>query len=361
MNASKVNANSLQEIDADLKNINVQTNQNKNEIDKVAGELEEVKSKINTPIMYKEVIRPQGVTNADMYILDFDPAMESVHPMYFLKFVKKYVDVSSDIWETKLLYIYNHLKGDAGRWAQRYLTEWEDYQQFEKAFRNRFWGTEAQDKFESRLKSRGNFRVGKDSLCQYVMDAYTTTTYLDKKYDIMTFLQYISKHLPMMVRSSMIMKDISTFEELEKMMRQLEESLDMAGRKNYSALYKEINENNYETLNKGAYNTQPDYKVRLTQLGENNKLQSATNSPENNGNSNREETHDNQRDEDKYENKRTRNSNGWQRYGDHGGGKFVNNYRGRGGMVNNHYDRRRDQDRYYDKHQSQRDGVKKYE
>ena len=68
-----------------------------------------------------------------------------VHPMQFLSRVREFNRFNSSSWEVKLLKILKCFKGSSEIWAEVHRTEWGSYENFEAAFRNKYWSDEDQE------------------------------------------------------------------------------------------------------------------------------------------------------------------------------------------------------------------------
>lgn len=136
-----------------------------------------------------------------------------VHPMFFLQFVKKYIQLSTNHWQQQQMVILKHMKGDSEKWFRNYFMNWDNFQQFEIAFKNKYWGKLEQHRFICDLMGRGNFQKGKSDLVSYVMDYYVKSTYLDNPIDMSTFISYISNHLPENIGTALLVAENVTCKE----------------------------------------------------------------------------------------------------------------------------------------------------
>ena len=56
--------------------------------------------------------------------------------MQFLNSIKSFNKYNQESWEIKLVCILKYCKGDAKIWADAHNDNWDDFNEFEQAFRN---------------------------------------------------------------------------------------------------------------------------------------------------------------------------------------------------------------------------------
>ena len=86
--------------------------------------------------------------------------------MQFLNRVREFNRFNNSSWEVQLLKILKCFKGSSEIWAEVHRTEWGSYENFEAAFRNKYWSEEDQEILRSRIIGTGNYGI---------MGAITTT------------------------------------------------------------------------------------------------------------------------------------------------------------------------------------------
>ena len=70
-------------------------------------------------------------------------------------------------------------KGSAEIWAEVHNVEWGSYEDFEVAFRNKYWSEEDQEILRSKIMGNGNFGRMNNHLTIYVMTIYNEAKYLE--------------------------------------------------------------------------------------------------------------------------------------------------------------------------------------
>lgn len=160
---------------------------------------------------------------AEMYLVDFHGETERfIHPMYYLKFARKFNEVSGNTWEVNKLILLKYLKGHANIWMREIVMTLESYKDFENAFKRRYWGKGIQRQFENELLGKGEFIPGKSDLIEYVMKYYDKNSYLDRPLSMSDFISEIARHLPQSLGLSLTTaRDINTKLDLEVLLNQL--------------------------------------------------------------------------------------------------------------------------------------------
>ena len=103
-------------------------------------------------------------------------------------------------------------------WAEVHRTEWENYENFERAFREKYWLEEDQEVLRSRIMGSGNFRIHNNNVTIYVMKIYNEAKYLEPPLSFRSFVRHISKHLPREVQITLMIREIVEISELEKIL-----------------------------------------------------------------------------------------------------------------------------------------------
>ena len=69
----------------------------------------------------------------------------------FLNRTREFNRFNNSRWEIKLLKILKCFKGNSEIWAEVHNTEWGSYEDFEVAFRNKYWSEEGQEILRSKI------------------------------------------------------------------------------------------------------------------------------------------------------------------------------------------------------------------
>ena len=138
--------------------------------------------------------------------------------MQFLNRTWEFNRFNSSSWEVKLLKILKCFKGSAEIWAEVHNVEWGSYEDFEVAFRNKYWSEEDQEILRSKIMGNGNFCRMNNHLTIYVMNIYNEAKYLEPPLPFRSFVRHVSKHLPREVQITLMTKEITNINELENML-----------------------------------------------------------------------------------------------------------------------------------------------
>ena len=103
---------------------------------------------------------------------------------------------NKESWEIKLVRILKYFKRDAKIWADAHNDNWADFDEFERAFKNKYWSEEKQEGLRSTIMGRGNFNIKHMSTTSYVTRLYRQVKYLEPPMPHSSFIRYVSKHLP---------------------------------------------------------------------------------------------------------------------------------------------------------------------
>ena len=136
--------------------------------------------------------------------------------MHFLNRVREFNQFNNNNWEVQLLKISKCFKGSSAIWAEVYKNEWESYEKFERAFREKYWLEEDQVVLGSRIMGTGNFGMHSDNVTIYVIKIFNEGKYLEPPLPFRSFMGHISKHLPREVQISLMTREIAEISELEK-------------------------------------------------------------------------------------------------------------------------------------------------
>lgn len=169
------------------------------------------------------LLMKQTSSIAEMYLIEFRGENEQyVHPMYFLKFAKKFSEVSENSWETNKLVLLKYLKGPANQWARDVIMFLHSFDDFESAFKRQYWSKNIQRHFENDLLGKGDFIQGKTDLCLYVLRYFDKNSYLDRPYTMSEFISEIARHLPSSIGLALATaKEVNSKNDLELLLKQL--------------------------------------------------------------------------------------------------------------------------------------------
>ena len=216
-----------------IKNLEIEKELINAKLSRVETKLSELSNEIkqksqNTCVVNSDSKSVSNISaNAELFLTEFNNEVGSVHPMIYLKFAKKFIEVSGDNWEIQLLYLIKYLKGEPESWARQHVDRFNNFDQFEIEFKRKFWGHVRQREFECDLMGNGSFKVGlsKSDVQSYVMNYYEINKMLDKPISMEMFLKHICRHLPessaAAVQMIMTIKEITSEQELEAMCRNL--------------------------------------------------------------------------------------------------------------------------------------------
>ena len=80
--------------------------------------------------------------NNEVELETFCSENRRVDPTQFLNRVREFDRFNGSSWEVELIKILKCFKGNSEIWAETHRNEWERYEDFEKAFRNKYWSEE---------------------------------------------------------------------------------------------------------------------------------------------------------------------------------------------------------------------------
>ena len=138
--------------------------------------------------------------------------------MQFLSRVREFNRFNSSSWEVNLLKILKCFKGSSEIWAEVHRTEWGSYENFEAAFRNKYWSEEGQEILRSRIMGTGNFGGHNNNITIYVMRIFNEAKYLEPPLLFRSFVRHISKHLPREVQITLMTREVADINELENIL-----------------------------------------------------------------------------------------------------------------------------------------------
>ncbi|KAG8303159.1 hypothetical protein J6590_016130 [Homalodisca vitripennis] len=216
-----VTGSSLQEIE-DMGN-RVEKSLNKR-LDETLGKLENKQTQLENMMRNQSMVgmRISQPANTEIFLLEFDPIKNNVHPMEFLEACKKYIEKNGEGWDFQVLIILKYMKNEAGKWGRQHINNWKNFEQFYRSFKGKYWSIGEQKKIEKELMGNGTYRVGFDNLVTYVLEFYNKSQYLETRIDMGTFLAYISKHVPRTISSAIAAaQNVERSEDLETLLNQL--------------------------------------------------------------------------------------------------------------------------------------------
>ena len=115
-------------------------------------------------------------------------------------------------WEMQLTKIVKCFKGNSIVWVEVHRVEWDNFETFERAFKDKYWPEEEQESLRSRIMGAGNF-IGHNNITMYVTKLYNEAKYLEPPIPFKSFVRYVSKHLPREVQVTLMTKEIENLSE----------------------------------------------------------------------------------------------------------------------------------------------------
>ncbi|KAG8334820.1 hypothetical protein J6590_082164 [Homalodisca vitripennis] len=145
-----VTGSSLQEIE-DMGN-RVEKSLNKR-LDETLGKLENKQTQLENMMRNQSMVgmRISQPANTEIFLLEFDPIKNNVHPMEFLEACKKYIEKNGEGWDFQVLIILKYMKNEAGKWGRQHINNWKNFEQFYRSFKGKYWSIGEQKKFEKEL------------------------------------------------------------------------------------------------------------------------------------------------------------------------------------------------------------------
>ena len=139
--------------------------------------------------------------------------------MRFLNQAREYNRFSSSNWEVQLLKILKCFKGSSTIWVEAHRVEWGCYEEFERAFKGKYWAEDDQEFLRSRIMGSGNFGGSQNNnITIYVTRLYNEAKYLEPPLLFKSFVRHVSKHLPREVQITLMTKEINDMNELERIL-----------------------------------------------------------------------------------------------------------------------------------------------
>ncbi|KAG8279918.1 hypothetical protein J6590_094277 [Homalodisca vitripennis] len=243
-----VTGSSLQEIE-DMGN-RVEKSLNKR-LDETLGKLENKQTQLENMMRNQSMVgmRISQPANTEIFLLEFDPIKNNVHPMEFLEACKKYIEKNGEGWDFQVLIILKYMKNEAGKWGRQHINNRKNFEQFYRSFKGKYWSIGEQKKFEKEPMGNGTYRVGFDNLVTYVLEFYNKSHYLETRIDMGTFLAYISKHVPRTISSAIAAaQNVERSEDLENLLNQL----NILNSDTYRSYDRSFDMRNETTLNKNV-------------------------------------------------------------------------------------------------------------
>lgn len=194
--------------------------------------------------------------------LTFYPNSKS-HPMLFLKKLNKLLIEAGVPEERKVGLAAGCLRASAADWIAVKEPSLKDFEDFEQAFRNRFWGVENQRELFLEIRY-GKFETGSRS--EYFLNLINQARFLEEKISDKDLIEKISKHFSTEVRRGIITQGLDTIDTIEEYLRKIDETYDervndngrFSGRNNFA-------NNNNNTRNAGGNNNQNRNRENVAQ------------------------------------------------------------------------------------------------
>ena len=84
--------------------------------------------------------------------------------------------------------------------------------------RNKYWSEEEQEILRSQIMGTGSFGRNNRNITVYTMKLYNEAKYLEPPLPFQSFVRHISKHLPREVQITLMTREVSDINELEKIL-----------------------------------------------------------------------------------------------------------------------------------------------
>ncbi|KAG5879511.1 hypothetical protein JTB14_004736 [Gonioctena quinquepunctata] len=195
-----------------------------------------------------------------------------MHPMIFLNKLNNILREAGVPDECKKGLALACLKGTAADWGSIKEDSFTTYEDFEKAFKDRFWGVEKQRELFLEL-TYGRFESGNRS--EYFLNLVCQSVFLDEKISDEKLICLIAKHFPADVQRGIITNGFTKFEEVEEFLLKVDDT--------YKYDSRQDTRNNVNNPRRGYSNAGPsrDFGAPITRSQNNNSNQNTSNNNQN--------------------------------------------------------------------------------
>lgn len=169
---------------------------------------------------YITLFKDLGGTN-----LFFNPS-GSVHPMLFLKKLKKLFDEAGVPEAAQVSLAVNCLKGSAADWIAAKEHTIKNYVEFERAFKSRYWGGDAERDLYREIRY-GAYKNG--SRADYMLKLAGKATFLSERIEEEDLVEMLSKHFEKEIQRAVYLNGIKTLEDFDEYLRKLDETYESVG------------------------------------------------------------------------------------------------------------------------------------
>lgn len=142
-----------------------------------------------------------------------------LHPKAFLRKIKKTFDDAGVPEQYKLGLVLPCLKDTAADWAAIKESTFANFDDFEDAFINRFWGVEKQQDLFLKL-SYGKYQLGSRS--EYFLDLFNHASFLSTPIPNQKLILLLSRHFPPDIQRGIITLGLKTFDEVDEYLRNID-------------------------------------------------------------------------------------------------------------------------------------------
>lgn len=199
-----------------------------------------------------------------------------LHPRMYLKKIKKLFDEAGVPEDRKLGLTVNSLRGSAADWAATREDSWTNFKEFEKEFKERYWGIEQERELFYELKY-GKYRSG--DRAEYFLKLAAQASFLSEKLPEDKLVEWLAKHFSSDICRGIYTKGLKKIDEVEEYLRKLDGtySSNNRNRDTYEGR-NEVRRENRDERNRGVNsrqnynnaNSEPNRERNNAREGENN-------------------------------------------------------------------------------------------
>lgn len=143
----------------------------------------------------------------------------NMHPMIFLKKLKKLFVDAGVPENAQINFAFNCLRGSAADWAATRENSFDTFENFEAAFRDRYWGVENERELFLELKY-GEYRSG--NRADYMLKMAGKAAFLTEKIAETELVDYLSKHFEREIQRAVCLSGIKTIDEFDSYLRKVD-------------------------------------------------------------------------------------------------------------------------------------------
>lgn len=166
-----------------------------------------------------------------------------VHPMVSLKKLNKLFEDAGVPQSARCSLAINSLRGAAADWAEIKEHIFITFDDFEGAFKEKYWGVEKQRELYLDI-SYGRFENG--SRAEYFINYITEAKFLSEAIPMQKLIDMLSRHFPAEIKRGIVTNGLSSFDVVEEYLRKIDETYRGEGNSN---VRRNINYNNGNYVN----------------------------------------------------------------------------------------------------------------